>query len=114
MGLDYPGLWEKDFDKRLVQEKEFARRLVHYDDFYGSYAITFDHYDEEMYDFVKDGPTTRNRHSKRREEGEPCAMASDWYAIWDQQVVGNNVREAKKRRRRKGKVNQRKLKRSEV
>ncbi|KAL7543751.1 hypothetical protein ACHAXR_013443 [Thalassiosira sp. AJA248-18] len=79
---------------------DFAKRLTHYDDFYASYAIKFVSYDESMYNFVKDGMTTKNKRNKRREENEPCAKALDWYNIDDQQLEGID-REARKKRKRK-------------
>ena len=68
-------------------------------DFYHSHQIVFKHYDETIYDFVKDGKTTKNKNNKRKKAGEPCAKASDWYAILDQQVESCN-KEAKKKRKR--------------
>ena len=73
-------------DNENLSAIEFAKRLVHYDDFYGSYAIQFVRYDDDMYDFVKDGMTTKNKHNKKRAANEPCAKASDWYNIMDQQT----------------------------
>ena len=77
-------------DDESLSAMEFARRLIRYDEFYGSYAIKFVRYDEEMYEFVKEGMTTKNRHNKKRGLGEPCAMASDWYAVMDQQLEEND------------------------
>ena len=77
-------------DNKDLSEMEFAKRLVHYDDFYGSYSIKFVNYDEEMYDFVKEGMTTKNKYNKKRAEDEPCANASDWYNIMDQQLEEND------------------------
>lgn len=79
---------------------DYARRLVHWDDFYESYAIKFVRYDEDIYNFVKYGMTTKNRDNKKRVEDEPCAKASDWYNIMDQQLEENG-REMKKQRKRK-------------
>mmetsp|Transcript_4873 Transcript_4873/g.12229 ORF Transcript_4873/g.12229 Transcript_4873/m.12229 type:complete len:212 (+) Transcript_4873:1210-1845(+) len=91
LGLDDEGL----------SHTEFARRLMDYDDFFGSYAIKFVRYDESMYDFVKDGMTTKNMRNKRRAEDEPCAKASDWYNIMDQQLEENDRREKKQRKRKR-------------
>lgn len=89
-----------DRSREDLSDADFAKWLVHYDDFYRSFAIKFVRYDEAMYDFVKDGMTTKNKDNKRREENEPCAKASDWYNIMDQQLEGNE-RKQKKRRMRK-------------
>ena len=94
-----------------ISDIEFAKRLVHYDDFYGSYAIKFVSYDESMYSFVKEGETTKNKYNKTRAPGEPCAKASDWYNVMDQQVEGGNAKEIKKTTKKR-KKNQRKRKRS--
>ena len=82
-----------------LSQVEFAEQLVEWDDFYHSHQIVFKHYDETIYDFVKDGKTTKNKNNKRKKAGEPCAKASDWYAILDQQVETCN-KEAKKKRKR--------------
>jgi len=88
-------------DDESLSDMEFARRLMDYDDFFGSYAIKFVRYDESMYDFVKDGMTTKNMRNKRRAEDEPCAKASDWYNIMDQQLEENDRREKKQRKRKR-------------
>mmetsp|Transcript_47128 Transcript_47128/g.98811 ORF Transcript_47128/g.98811 Transcript_47128/m.98811 type:complete len:655 (+) Transcript_47128:94-2058(+) len=87
-------------NKKNLSHIEFARRIIHYDDFYGSYSIKFVKYDEEMYDFVKNGMTTKNKRNKKRAENEPCAKAIDWYNIMDQQIEGNE-KERKKQMKRK-------------
>ncbi|EJK54092.1 hypothetical protein THAOC_26350, partial [Thalassiosira oceanica] len=73
-----------DFPKRKLTQVEFAEKLVNWDYFYRSDQIVFKHYDETIYDFVKDGKTTKNKNNKKRKADEPCAKASDWYAILDQ------------------------------
>ena len=91
LGLDNPEL----------SDIEFAKRLIHYDPFYGSYAIKFVRYDEEMYNFVKKGMTNKNKDNKMRASGETtCAKASDWYNIMDMQLDQND-REEKRNRKRK-------------
>ena len=82
-----------------LSRSDFAEKLVEWDDFYHSHQIVFKHYDDAVYDYVKDGKTTKNRYNKKRKAGEPCAKASDWYAILDQQVESCN-KEAKKKRKR--------------
>ena len=63
-----------------------------------------------MYSFVKEGETTKNKYNKTRAPGEPCAKASDWYNVMDQQVEGGNAKEIKKTTKKR-KKNQRKRKR---
>ena len=89
--------------KRKLSQVQFAEKLVDWDDFYRSNQIVFKHYDETIYDFVKDGETTKNKNNKKREAGEPCAKASDWYAILDQKVESYN-KQAKKKRALTGKT----------
>jgi len=88
-----------DFPKPKLTQVEFAEKLVEWDDFYESHQIVFKHYDNTVYDFVKDGKTTKNKYNKRRKVGEPCAKASDWYAIHDQQVESYKKETKKKRKR---------------
>jgi len=85
-------------DNEDLSHIEFAELLVHYDDFYGSLAIQFVSYDEEMYKYVKEGRTTKNKHNKKRAEGEPCAKASDWYNIMDQKLDENHRQSKRKRK----------------
>lgn len=75
------------FDEHLTND-EFVDRLVNWEGFYGSEILQFVFYDEEMYNFVKVGETTRNKRGVMKKEGEPCALASDWYAKLDQMAAG--------------------------
>lgn len=85
-------------EKLLGAEMAFAEKLICYDDFYGTVAIKFHSYDEEVYNYVKAGETTKNKHNKKRAKGEECAKASDWYNIYDQRVEGCNNGSTKKRK----------------
>lgn len=60
--------------------------LLELNEFYRDKVINFVEYDETLYEYVKEGETTRNKHGKKRQPGEPCAKASDWYNIFDQRV----------------------------
>ena len=55
-------------DDEDLTDIDFAKRLIHYDDFYGSYAIKFDRYDEEVYHFVKNGMTTKNEQTEKEQK----------------------------------------------
>ena len=58
--------------------------------------VRFVRYDEVMYDYVKDGETTRNAHGKARKQNsrgeytESPALASTWYDILDSQVAASS------------------------
>jgi HRD ubiquitin ligase complex, ER membrane component len=72
---------------------QLAKLLVEYDPFYESDIIEFIRYDEEIYNYVKAGETTKNYLNKSRKKGtdertKAAAKASDWYAIYDT-YVGN-------------------------
>ena len=69
-----------------MPDKDLARLILEFDEFYKEKLIEFVGYNEEIYNYVKDGETTKNAKNKTRESCEPCAKASDWYAIIDQQV----------------------------
>ena len=73
------------FEENLSDEK-LASLLLWLDEFRTSKPIRFVRYDEKVYNYVKDGETTKNAMGKKRGDGENCAKASDWYAYWDQQV----------------------------
>ena len=70
-----------------VPGEELAKIMVQLDEFHGETTIRFVEYKEEMYDFVKDGETSRNAQGKPRKNGEPCAKASDWYSCLDQHIL---------------------------
>jgi hypothetical protein len=74
---------------------QLAKLLVEFDPFYESDIIEFIRYDEEIYNYVKEGETTtKNYLNKSRKKGtdehtRAAAKASDcWYAIYDT-YVGN-------------------------
>mmetsp|Transcript_20299 Transcript_20299/g.40774 ORF Transcript_20299/g.40774 Transcript_20299/m.40774 type:complete len:174 (-) Transcript_20299:1113-1634(-) len=79
-----------------------AKRLVYFDDFYESYSIKFVRYDEDMYNFCKEGETTKNKSNRKRHPEEPCAKADDWYAIFDQMMAENDRSTKRKRKRSRG------------
>jgi len=79
-----------------------AKRLVYFDDFYGSYSIKFVRYDEDMYNFCKEGETTKNKSNRKRHPEEPCAKADDWNAIFDQMMAENDRSTKRKRKRSRG------------
>lgn len=79
-----------ELDKEELPDNTFVERLVEWDPFYENKAIEFVRYDEEMYNFVKEGETTKNKLNKKRNRGEPCALASDWYNIHDQRLSEND------------------------
>ena len=88
-------------DNEQLSEIEFTKRLVYLDEYYELSSIKFVEYDEEMYEFVKDGETTKNCHNKPRKSGEECAKALDWYKIYDQTLNENDklIKEKRKRHR---------------
>ena len=60
--------------------------LLKLNEFYADKVIRFVEYDETVYEYIKEGETTRNAEGKKRRPGEACAKASDWYRILDQRV----------------------------
>lgn len=66
-----------------MADKEIANVIVRLDEHYSARGVVFDHYDENVYDFVKAGETSKNAQGKKRRAGEPCAKASDWYTLYD-------------------------------
>jgi len=71
-----------------MSQEQLAKLLVAFDPFYESSSIEFVYYDEEIYNYVKAGKTTKNYLNKSRKKGtdertRAAAKASDWYAIYD-------------------------------
>jgi hypothetical protein len=65
-----------DNDKLSIQE--FAEKIVH--EFLSHTPIKFVRYNEGMYDFMKDGETTRGNDGQLgKDSGKPPAKAADWY-----------------------------------
>ncbi len=81
-----------------------AKRLVYFDDFYESYSIKFVRYDEDMYNFCKEGATTKNKSNRKRKPEEPCAKASDWYAIFVQMMAENDRAIKRQRKNCRGNI----------
>lgn len=73
-------------DNDQLNDAEFIEKAVYWQGFLEHYSIKFVRYDEKMYDFMKDGLTTKNKNGKERKGGEPPAKASDWYAVLDQRT----------------------------
>ena len=63
-----------------------AEIVVRLDEFRETEPIKFLSYDENVYNYVCKGETTKNSRAKKKRDGEPCAKASDWYAHFDQQI----------------------------
>jgi hypothetical protein len=73
--------------------EDMAQKIVlNMNEFFGDHVIKFVGYDEQIYEYVKAGETTKNASGKSRRRGkngkycEPCAKASDWYNKLDQKV----------------------------
>ena len=62
---------EDDGDRYLLEGRVCETVDSFYDDFYGSYAINFDRYDEKMYDLLRRmaRETTKNKYNTKRKEG---------------------------------------------
>jgi len=72
-----------------IPAKDLAKILVNLDWFYEFRVIEFVEYDEAIYNYVKEGMTTKDKNNKARKvSGLPCAKASDWYAICDAKFSG--------------------------
>ena len=74
------------YTPRRTTDEELAKLVVDIDEFHTTYEVKFVEYREEVYDFVKDGMTTRNKYGRKRTRDERCALASDWYDIYDQMI----------------------------
>ena len=74
--------------RESMTNEEFAKLMIEIDEFHEERIMTFVEYDEKIYDFVKDGETTRNAKGQTRHFEEPCAKASDFYAYLDAKQEG--------------------------
>ena len=68
-----------DFDGKIL-ENDILCVLTALTNFFFCFRLHFDiiefvTYDEEVYNFVKDGETTKNRYNRLRKNGEPCCLA---------------------------------------
>jgi hypothetical protein len=73
-------------DNEQLSNDEFVEKVVYWRGLLEQKYVKFVRYDEKMYDFIKDGETTRNKRGKKRKCGEPPALASDWYGDLDKRV----------------------------
>ena len=72
-------------DDENLSDREFAEKLVQWEGFFHQHPVKFVRYDEEMYNFVKEGETTRDKDGKLvSKSSKQCARASDWYNELDQ------------------------------
>lgn len=72
-----------------LTNQDFAKRVARWEKLYTHKAVEFIGYDEDMYEFVKEGATTHDANGKLvKSTGKPCAKACDWYAVLDQIVDG--------------------------
>lgn len=85
---DAENLRSLGLDDENMTDNELAEKVVYWEGFYHSRLVEFVNYDDDMYDFVKAGETTRNKHGNKKKNCELCAMASDWYDKHDQMVGG--------------------------
>jgi hypothetical protein len=85
---DAESLISLGLDKDGISDENFAEKIVHWEKFLSHTIVQFVSYDENMYDFVKEGETTHNKHGKKMKSGEPCAKASDWYNELDKMAEG--------------------------
>lgn len=69
-----------------VSDTKLVDIMFNLDETYKCLPIKFVRYDEKVYDYVKDGPTNRNKFGNIMKRGEKCATASDWYGFHDQIV----------------------------
>lgn len=75
-------------DQNLTNQ-DFVKKVARWEKFYEHTPVEFVRYDEDMYEFVKQGETTHDADGKlAKSTGKPCANASDWYAVLDQIVDG--------------------------
>lgn len=70
--------------RKDMTDEEFVKILYEFDELHIIRPIKFIEYREEVYDYVKDGPTNRNASGDKRKDGERRAIASDWYDYIDQ------------------------------
>jgi hypothetical protein len=72
-----------------LTNQDFAKRVARWEKLYTHKAVEFIGYDEDMYEFVKEGATTHDANGKLvKSTGKPRAKACDWYAVLDQIVDG--------------------------
>lgn len=76
------------FRKNMTDE-EFVKIMYELDEVHVIHPIQFVEYREEVYNYVKDGPTNRNASGNKKKKNERCATASDWYDYIDQ--YGDNL-----------------------
>jgi hypothetical protein len=63
---------------------DLVRLWVNLDEFHETEPIVFVGYNEKVYDYIKEGETTRDKFAKMRTKtNRSCAKASDWYAWFD-------------------------------
>ena len=74
--------------KPNLSKCEVAEVLVWLNEFFSLKPIAFVEYDEVMYNYVKEGESTRSSVDFRRgkQPGEHCVRASDFYALHDQTI----------------------------
>ena len=70
-----------------IGDHEFVEKVVDWQGFLHHTSVKFIRYDENMYKFVSDGLTTRDKDgNSRKDSRKPPAKASDWYNELDQKV----------------------------
>ena len=85
-------------DRQDLSNEAFAEKLLELDEFYNFDIIEFVSYDEEVYNFVKDGETTKTKFNRKRKAGDAPCKASDWYAYLDQSLEENERAESRSRK----------------
>jgi hypothetical protein len=90
---DAESLISLGLDKDGISDEKFAEKIVHWEKFLSHTIVQFVSYDENMYDFVKEGETTHDKHgktthNKHGKKTKPCAKASDWYNELDKMAEG--------------------------